>query len=67
MEEGQNRVAGQSLFSSKFTTYTIRNGLSSDLVKTILGDRSGHVWVGTDGGGLNLLKDGRFTKYTRIF
>jgi ligand-binding sensor domain-containing protein/signal transduction histidine kinase len=52
------------LKDTKFTTYTVGNGLSSDFVKSVYEDESGDVWIGTDGGGLNLLKNGKFTNYT---
>ena len=40
------------------------NGLSSNAVRAIQEDRDGALWIGTRGGGLNRLKDGRFTTYT---
>lgn len=51
------------LKDTKFTTYSLRNGLSSDLVKSIYAEH-GDTWIGTDGGGLNLLKDGKLSVYT---
>ncbi|CAN5157147.1 hypothetical protein BH24PSE2_BH24PSE2_17340 [soil metagenome] len=43
------------------------SGASSEaLILTIVGDRSGHLWMGTDGGGLRRLATGssEFTTYT---
>ncbi len=52
------------LKDTKFTTYTVRNGLSHELIKSIYQDHRGGTWIGTDGGGLNLLKDGKVNVYT---
>ena len=41
-----------------------KEGLSNDVVLSLHEDRSGALWIGTDGGGLNRLRNGRFTVYT---
>ncbi len=46
-----------------FTSYTTKNGLSNDFVRTLLQDRDGSIWIGTNGG-LNRLKEGVWTRYT---
>ncbi|MCP5105694.1 MAG: response regulator, partial [bacterium] len=46
------------------TKYTTKDGLSSDIVGPIHEDREGNLWLGTFGGGLNRLKDGKFTHVT---
>jgi signal transduction histidine kinase/ligand-binding sensor domain-containing protein len=46
------------------TSFTDDEGLSERLVNSVFVDREGNLWVGTDGGGLNVLKDGIFTSYT---
>src|SRR6266545_2468111 len=56
---GLNRIAGVSA-----TSFTTRNGLSSDLVLSLYEDRTGALWVGTAGGGLNRYKSGRWKTIT---
>ena len=41
------------LRDQKFTTYTVSNGLSGDLVRCVLQSASGDIWIGTNGYGLN--------------
>ena len=50
--------------SGRFTRYTTREGLSCDTVVALAEDRSGTLYVGTDGGGLNRLRQGVFTSFT---
>lgn len=45
-------------------TFTTANGLSSNLVLSVFEDREGSVWVGTEAGGLNLLKSKKFNTLT---
>jgi signal transduction histidine kinase len=45
--------------------FTSRDGLSADDVRAIAEDQDGGLWVGTEGGGLNRLRDGRFTCFTK--
>ena len=62
------------LKDGKITTYTTKQGLParressglspSVLVKAIAQDQQNNLWFGTDGGGLCIFKDGRFTTYT---
>lgn len=35
-----------------FKTYKIRDGLPSDVIRSLYKDKQGDIWVGTDGGGL---------------
>lgn len=44
---------------------TTRDGLPGNDVRALLEGRDGSLWLGTLGGGLARLKDGRFTCYTR--
>jgi ligand-binding sensor domain-containing protein/signal transduction histidine kinase len=43
--------------------FTTRDGLSADEVQAIADDRDDNLWIGTKGGGLNRLQDGKFTSY----
>ncbi len=51
-------------YMGQISSFTDNEGLSERLVNTVFIDREGNLWVGTDGGGLNVLKDGIFTSYT---
>ncbi len=46
------------------SSFASPNGLTYDMVKSLFMDREGNLLIGTDGGGLNLLRDGKFTMYT---
>lgn len=48
----------------KFTVYTTQDGLSSDRILSITGDREGNVWIATNGGGLVHFSNEKFTTYT---
>ena len=43
-----------------FASYTTRQGLSNNVVESILCSEGGEVWIGTGGGGVNRFQDGRF-------
>jgi diguanylate cyclase (GGDEF)-like protein len=45
--------------SGAFTGYTAREGLPSDVVRSLYEDSSGRLWIGTDGGAV-LFRGGRF-------
>ena len=45
--------------------FTTRDGLGSDVVRAIAEDREGNLWLGTGGGGLNRLQDGKFTVFRK--
>jgi signal transduction histidine kinase/ligand-binding sensor domain-containing protein len=49
----------------QWQTFTTNNGLSANIVRAIADDAGGDVWVGTEHGGLNLLRDGKFTSFRR--
>lgn len=51
-------------YKGEISSFTDKEGLSERLVNTVFVDREGNLWVGTDGGGLNVLKDGIFTSYS---
>ena len=48
-----------------FQAYTMREGLTKNTIASICACRDGGIWIGTWGGGLNELKDGKVTAYTR--
>ena len=45
-------------------TYTTKDGLAGNVVRAIYEDREGNLWIGTYSGGLNRLKNGKFTSIT---
>ena len=45
-------------------TLTTVDGLTSNLILSIYEDREGSIWIGTEAGGLNLLKSKKFNTYT---
>ena len=56
---GVIRISGSDI--QRFDTST---GLSNNAVRAIYEDRDNTLWIGTYGGGLNRLKDGRFTSFS---
>ncbi|MCP5047564.1 MAG: response regulator [bacterium] len=48
-----------------FTAYTSKQGLTYDIVTSAYEDHEGSLWIGTDGGGLNRLKNGKFDNFTK--
>lgn len=44
--------------------WTVADGLGSNNVHSLYQDPEGTLWIGTFGGGLNALRDGKFFKYT---
>jgi ligand-binding sensor domain-containing protein/signal transduction histidine kinase len=48
-----------------FRTYTTRQGLSGNTVASVCATRDGGIWIGTWGGGLDEIKDGRITVYDK--
>jgi ligand-binding sensor domain-containing protein len=40
------------------------DGLTGNLISCVYEDGAGNLWIGTDTGGLNRLKDSKFTTYT---
>ena len=47
----------------KLTSYSTKDGLSSNIVNSLYEDREGSIWIGTNGGGISRFKDGKFTTY----
>jgi ligand-binding sensor domain-containing protein/two-component sensor histidine kinase len=52
------------LFAGKVEALTPRTGFSSNLVLALYEDREGSLWLGTESGGLDILRDRKFTTYT---
>ncbi len=40
--------------------FTVADGLSNDQIRALKEDSDGTLWIGTFGGGLNGLRDGKF-------
>jgi ligand-binding sensor domain-containing protein/signal transduction histidine kinase len=49
----------------RFLSYTRQQGLTHNNVMSVLEDHTGSLWISTWGGGLDQLKDGKITAYTR--
>jgi ligand-binding sensor domain-containing protein/two-component sensor histidine kinase len=45
----------------KWKLFTTRDGLSENSVRAIAQDAAGNFWIGTESGGLDFLKDGKFS------
>ena len=60
-EEGLARFDGV-----RFAVFDKRNtpGLVADEIHALLADNSGNLWIGTHGGGLSCLRDGKITSYS---
>ncbi|MCP4155383.1 MAG: hypothetical protein GY757_47095, partial [bacterium] len=50
----------------KFTTFTTKDGLTNNRIRALHEDRSGHLWIATEGGGLNRMINGKFIPFTGI-
>ena len=60
-------VGGNGIYkyeAGKFTRFSASDGLSTDYVFSMIGDRAGGIWVGTYDG-LNFFKDGKFTVFQK--
>jgi ligand-binding sensor domain-containing protein/AraC-like DNA-binding protein len=44
--------------------FTAQDGLSDNSLECLYEDKWGNLWIGTSAGGLNVLRDGKFTFYT---
>jgi len=52
------------LKDGEFSTYTVKEGLSNEVILSLFEDSTGNIWIGTDGGGADLLNNGKFTVYS---
>ena len=57
--EGVHKFDGES-----FTSFTAKDGLASNQVRSVLGDRNGSVWVGTNGGGVSRIDGNEIRNFT---
>ena len=70
-EDRQGRLcvgtkAGLSCWDGQnWQAYSVSNGGSACAVQAIADDARGNLWLGTDGGGLHCLTEGRFTHFGR--
>ncbi|MBW7996470.1 MAG: AAA domain-containing protein [Candidatus Glassbacteria bacterium] len=48
----------------RWRTFTTEDGLAGNDVRTIYEDVSGHIWLGTNGGGISRFDGAGFTNYT---
>ncbi|HEY6328940.1 MAG TPA: two-component regulator propeller domain-containing protein, partial [Blastocatellia bacterium] len=58
-DAGLNRLTHDGIVS-----YSVKDGLTNDTVSALLEDPAGTLWIGTDGGGLNRWRDGKFSALT---
>ena len=65
-EGGLNRLVLSNSENAplSITTYTTKDGLAGNAVRAIYEDPEGNLWIGTYSGGLNRLKNGKFTSIT---
>jgi len=59
-----NGLLKYDLASGKQEVYTTKNGLLSNIVHSITVGPKGGKWIGTIGGGLSRLSEGKWTSYT---
>ena len=50
--------------NGRFSGFSRGEALSTSTILSLLEDREGNLWIGTESGGINLLKDTKFTTYT---
>lgn len=60
---GSSKEGLSFLHDGVLRTYTTKDGLANDSVRSLLRDREGDLWIGTNGG-LTRLRAGRFTSWT---
>ena len=57
------RVCGAGRTENR-VRFTVADGLSNDQIRALQEDSDGTLWIGTFGGGLNGLRDGKFFHFT---
>lgn len=58
-------VVKYNLSTDKTEHYTTRDGLSSNLIESIMHDRENNFWFGTNGNGVDMMIPGMFRNVTR--
>ena len=48
--------------TGKISTYTTFNGLTNDFIMSLWEDSKENLWIGTDGGGINIMNKGEIVK-----
>jgi signal transduction histidine kinase/ligand-binding sensor domain-containing protein len=66
VEKGQSIKAGLGTQKGLWWTLGIPDGLSSNLILSMLQDRQGYLWIGTRGGGLLRYDGEEFLLYTTV-
>lgn len=51
--------------NNNFKTYSIEKGLSQSTIYSIAQDNDGYIWLGTDGGGINVFDGKKFNFYSK--
>lgn len=57
--EGVHKYDGKS-----FKSFTTKQGLAGNIVRSICGDRRGRIWIGTNGGGVSCFDGKTFRNFT---
>lgn len=60
-DQGLRVFKNSKALPSQYTKFSIKNGLSSNIVTCGVEDNSGNIWLGTNGGGLNIYNGETFT------
>lgn len=58
------KIGNETIGNEKIEAFTPKEGFSSNVVLSILEDREGNLWLGTESGGVDILRDRAFTTYS---
>jgi ligand-binding sensor domain-containing protein len=61
---GWDKWWGESLDGAQFETFTTQDGLANNVVGSLLEDREGALWVGTQGGGISRYDQAQMAVFT---
>ena len=59
LDDGALKITDKQLI--QFTNNGSKNGLSQNVVKSLAEDKAGNIWIGTDGGGVNIIRSDKET------